>query len=127
MTNIYVSYKTVAMAAVVAFGAIAFSSIGANASTTNDLRLCHANSKERFVKCCETVISHKPKPLWFMEHNSSCQTVVACKRPSQSNLIFAAAVVPYRCNLQIPQNDNQGSGTPGERKGRQIQTYFGKD
>ena len=106
MTNIYVSYKTMAAAAVIAFGAVTFSSVSANASTTNDLRLCHANSKERFVKCCETVISRQKKPLWFVENNSSCSSIVVCRK-SNGPITYVAAN-PYRCNLQIPYNDNQG-------------------
>lgn len=106
MTNFYVSTKTFTLAAVVALGALAFSGFSANASTTNDLRLCHANSKQRFVKCCETVISHQGKPFWFVENNSSCQTVVVCKKSKQP--LSFVAMVPYRCNLSIPHSDGQG-------------------
>ena len=108
MTNIYVSYKTIAVAAVVAFGAIAFSSLSANASATGDLRLCHANSKQKFVKCCETVISHQGKPLWFVESNSSCKSVVVCRKILTKAPVSFVAMEPYRCNLSIPQPGGQG-------------------
>ncbi len=116
MTNTSVSYKTIAVAAVVAFGAIAFSSLSANASATGDLRLCHANSKQKFVKCCETVIRREGKPLWFVENNSSCQTIVACKK-SNAPISFVA-VNPYRCNLSIPQPGGQGGQNNPPPKGR---------
>lgn len=108
MTNIYVSAKTVTLAAVVALGALAFSSFSANASTTNDLRLCHANSKQKFVKCCETVVRREGKPLWFVENNSSCQSIVVCKAPQSKAPVSFVAAQPYRCNLSIPQPGGQG-------------------
>ena len=121
MTNIYVSYKTVAVAAIVAFGTLAFSSLSATASTTNDLRNCHANSKQRFVKCCDTVIREQGKPLWYVETGSSCQSIVVCKKYPLS---FVAAY-PFPCNFQMPSDDNQGSNPGNGRK--RGNTFYGKD
>lgn len=117
MTNIYVSYKTIAVAAVVAFGAIAFSSISAQANTTDRLLQCQSSSKDRVVSCCETVMHREKRPLWFTENYRSCKTAVTCKAAKapqgQIALTFVAAQPKKKlCSIDIVFDDNQGSG-PG--------------
>lgn len=117
MTNIFISSKTVALAAVVAFGAIAFSSLSANASSPSGLSQCKAYSKEKVVKCCETVIKQRGAPRWFLENNSSCSSAATCT----SGGISLTHGETRRCYIRPELDNNQGKGHEPEGKTRGTQ------
>jgi hypothetical protein len=112
MTNIFLTPKMLALAAVVAFGAFGFSSLTAHASTTDKLLHCEASNMRQFVKCCDAVINTNGKPQWFVENNMNCQTAAACKR-SNGPLYKTSYVAPTRCGLSVPTLQDQGGSDKG--------------
>ncbi len=124
MTNSKMNTTTLLTAALLAVGAIGFSSFGAHASSTSSLAQCKAYSRENVVKCCETVIRQQGAPAWFRDNNVSCGSAVSCSGGGNIKASYAVAItsVPtkYRCYVKMYEFNNQGKNRDGgERRGNQ--------
>jgi hypothetical protein len=78
--NAFAPRNLIAAAAIAVVAGIAFTSSSASAATYDNLNKCHFATKEKVIKCCETIIRKKGRPLWFRETSSNCSTVVVCRR-----------------------------------------------
>jgi hypothetical protein len=122
MTNILMNRKTLFTAAIMAVGAIGFSSLGAQASSTSSLAQCKAFSREKVVKCCDTVLKQQGAPAWFRESNMSCSSAVSCTGGGYDKASYSVAISDkYRCWIQMYEYNNQGKQQDNENRGRQSE------
>jgi hypothetical protein len=128
MTNSILNTKTAIATAIIAFGAFGISTLSAHAGSTASLAQCKAFTKEKVVKCCDTVIKQQGAPLWFREANMSCSSAVSCSGGGggyQKSSYSVAMVSKYRCWIPMYESYNQGRNRGGENEQRGEQG--GKD
>ncbi len=117
MTNLNFSCSTFVIATLFGLGALGFSSFSAQAGATADLGKCRAFTKEKVVSCCNHIIKFEKKPMWMLETESSCQSVVKCA-PKKTPATYVAKP---RCYVEVQFTPNGGSSGPDSPNTQPIQ------
>jgi hypothetical protein len=102
--NIISTRNVIAAATVAVIAGLAFTAPTASAATYDNLNKCHFATKERVIKCCETIIRKKGKPWWFVETNSNCNTAAVCRRK-----VTVTHVSKPRCYVQVKFPEAKGA------------------
>jgi hypothetical protein len=93
-----------------ALSAVIFATGGAQASVATDLQKCKYDTRQKTLNCCDHVLKTNKKPLWLRTSNGSCTSMVKCASGTSYRPAIAYLSKP-KCYVQIPSEDNQGSGT----------------
>ena len=103
-----------AAATFVSLSAALFFNATARADTTSELLQCNKlNAKQKIVQCCDHVVQQRHRPIWMIDNNLSCGTVVSCVskkapatyRKSDGNFMKAKYIIDCKVNVKFKQGD----------------------
>lgn len=116
--NTFNSRNILAAAAVSIIAGLAFNTSSVSAASYDNLNKCHFATKEKVIKCCETIVRKKGMPRWIIETGNSCRTIVVCKRSRA-----VTHVAKNRCFIQRRNKAPRSDSLPVRELPRQRQDF----